>query len=356
MRIVVHRICGVGDAVQITPLLQQIRLDCPEAEILFMTSQNAADVVRGAAFVDRVIGMSLASVTPSRTNPFLWHMWTQIAAQTPLDMLITLDARWVNTIGAWAVPARQRAGLSTNKKWRPHPFHDVLWFPQNPLNETRHASQVFLDLWTRATGHDDRGLAAALPHLGHDDPHARWGSDQLSSRYLCLAPGAGNWLNPANYKRWPAPHWRRLMDLAAQAGWQSVVLGTAGDFPAELLPAGALDLTGRTTLAESASLLRRSGGFIGHDSGLFHLALGLDVSAAAFFGPTRADLTGPFRKPRSKVLRAPDVTCAPCCHAHCILPDAAAQAWHGAPPCMAQIQPDQAWAEIQDFLAPANQR
>ncbi|GEP44585.1 glycosyltransferase family 9 protein [Brevifollis gellanilyticus] len=350
MKIVVHRICGVGDAVQITPLLQQMRLDCPDAEITFMTSQNAADVVRGAPYVDHVVAMPLASVTPGRGNPFLWHMWSQIAAQGPMDLLVTLDSRWVHSVGAWTVRARRRVGLSTGKKWRPHPFHDVLGYPENPQHETRHASQVFLELWTKATAHADRGLSASLPHLGLGDPHARW-DGALATRYLCLAPGAGNWLNPADYKRWPAPHWQRLMTLAAEAGWQTVVLGTAGDFPPELLPEGALDLTGRTTLAETASLLRRSGGFIGHDSGLFHLALGLDVPAAAFFGPTRSDLTGPFRKPRSRVLRAADVPCAPCCHAHCILPDAAARAWHGAPPCMARIQPDQAWTEIQGFLA-----
>jgi ADP-heptose:LPS heptosyltransferase len=351
MRILVHRICGVGDVVQITPLLQQIRLDCPAAEILFMTSQNAADLLVGAPYLDRVISMSLESVTPRRANLFLWQMWHQIRTQAPLDMLVTLDARWLNTLGAVAVPARKKIGLSTHKKWRPHPFDEVLYFPANPQEETRHASQVFLDLWTKGTGHKDRGLSAALPHLGQDDPQARLGIEQLSKRYLCIAPGAGNWLNPANYKRWPAPHWRQLMDHAAKAGWQVVVLGTAGDFPSDRLPAGALDLTGRTTLAETASLIRHSGGFIGHDSGLFHLALGLHVPAVAFFGPTRADLTGPFRKPNSRVLRATSVTCAPCCHADCILPDAAAQAWHGAPPCMAQIRPDEAWTEIEEFLA-----
>lgn len=350
MKIVVHRICGIGDAVQITPLLQQMRLDCPEAEITFMTSENAADVVRGAPYVDNVISMPSASCMHTRGNPLLWHMWTQIAAQAPMDLLLTLDSHWRNSVGAYAVPAKRRAGLSTGARWRPHPFHQVLLFPSDPMLETRHASEVFLQLWTLATGHPDRGLSAALPHLGVEHPRSRWGA-QLSPRYLCMAPGAGNQWSLAPNKRWPALYWQRLMSLATSGGWQCVVLGTQGDFPPELLLPGVLDMLGRTTLPETAALLRHSGGFIGHDSGLFHLSLGLDVPSAAFFGPTRADLTGPFRKPRSKVLRVADMACAPCCHTHCILPDSAARAWHGAPPCMTGMQPEQAWAEIQDFLS-----
>jgi ADP-heptose:LPS heptosyltransferase len=347
MKIVVHRVCGVGDAVQITPLLQQIRLDYPQAEIIFITSQNATDVVKDAPFVDQVISQSQSSVTPSRSDPLLLKMWMEIRTLGPIDIFIHLGPRWLHSIGAYLVRAKIKAGLSTNVSWRPHPFHTALWFPNEPLLETRHASQVYLDLWTKITGFADRGLAASVPHLGID-PFCL--SDLgLKPRFICLAPGAGNWLNPAPSKRWPTPHWRTLMELIITAGWQPVILGVFGDFPKDQLPSEALDLTGRLSLSETASALRQSHGFVGHDSGLFHLALGMSIPAVALFGPTRQDLTGPFRQPHAVVLRA-EIPCAPCCRPACILPDAASQSWHGSPPCMIQIQPDRVWAAMQTFL------
>lgn len=347
MRIAVHRVCGVGDAVQITPLFQQIRLDYPKAEIIFITSQNAASVVRGAPFVDRVVSQSTEIVTPSRMDPFLWRMWAEIRNLGPLDIFIHLGPRWLHSIGAWWVKSKCKAGLSTNLSWRPHPFHTALWFPNDPLLETRHASQVYLDLWTKTTGFPDRGLAASLPHLGNSELGSV--AIRLKPRYLCLAPGAGNWLNPAPSKRWPSPHWRALMDSMISADLQPVVVGVAGDYPSDQLPSEAMDLTGTLSISETATVLRHSTGFVGHDSGLFHLALGMAIPSVAFFGPTRPDLTGPFRQSHSLVLLA-DLPCAPCCRPACVLADAQAQSWHGSPPCMTQIQPEVAWAKIQKFF------
>lgn len=345
-RIAVHRICGIGDAVQLTPLLRQIRADFPQARVTCFISENAAGVLRGAAWIDELVSLSTESVTPASSNPALWRMWQTIAAHGRHDLFLHLGARWLHSLGAGLVRAGRRAGLSTSVSWRPHPFDAVVPLPTEPRNDTIHASQRYLDLWTAATGMPDRGLGCSLEHLGHANLAPFFG---ITAPYLCFAPGAGNWLHAGDNKRWPASHWQQLITLAQADGFAVCVLGTAGDFPQEKLPPGVVSLTGRTTLDETASIIRHSVGFVGHDSGLFHMALGLGVPAAAFFGPTREDLTGPFRQPRSLILRT-DIPCARCCRSVCVLPDATARAVEGSPPCMHEITPVNAWSRLRAFF------
>lgn len=347
-RIAVHRICGIGDAVQLTPLLRQIRMDFPQARVTCFISENAAGVLRGAPWIDELALLTTASVTPSSSNPALWRMWHTVATHGRHDLFLHLGSRWLHALGAWLVRGGRRAGLSTQVSWRPSPFDTVVPLPTEPRNDTIHASQRYLDLWTAATGRPDRGLGCSLEHLGHGQLAEKFG---LTGRYVCFAPGAGNWLHAGDNKRWPASHWQKLITLAQADGFSVCVLGGAGDFPEEKLPPGAVSATGRTTLEETASLIRHSAGFVGHDSGLFHMALGLDVPAAAFFGPTREELTGPFRQPRSLILRT-DIPCARCCRPVCELPDAQEREVEGSPPCMHEITPAHAWSRLRAFFQP----
>ncbi len=345
-KIGVHRICGIGDAVQITPLLRQIRMDRPDAEITCLVSDNAADVLGGSPWIDRLVPLAKRSVTPGRWNPLLLQMWQKVAREGPFDLFLHLGPRWLHAVGAFLVPAQRRAGLATNSKWRPQPFETTLSFPTNPLEETRHASQVYLDLWTATTGFQDRGFCASLPQLGQRKVAADLG---ITGPFICMAPGAGNWLNPATNKRWPARHWQRLMEMAIQEGLRVAVIGTPGDISDQHLPKGVHSLLGKISLDETASVLRESLGFVGHDSGLFHLALGLGVPAAAFFGPTREDLTGPFRNPRSLVIKT-NLPCVPCCNQNCQLAGAEALSMEGRPPCMHLMSPQSVWSLLHPFF------
>jgi len=345
-RIAVHRVCGVGDAAQITPLLRQIRDDFPQAHVTCFTSENAAPVLRGAPWIDELISMRKSTVTPGWRNPGGIRMWWQIGMHGRFDLFLHLGARWRDSIASVCVRAKVRAGLSTASSWLPKPFQFIEALPADPLQDQIHASQHYLDLWCRITGKADRGHSTALPHLGLSTDVSRW---HLPSRSIAIAPGSGNWLNPAPSKRWPPSFWREFMLQAISEGFTPLLLGVHEDFPPDQIPAKALSLLGEVTLEETAAVLRRCYGFAGHDSGLFHMALALGVPSAAFFGPTRPELTGPFRQPRSLVLRH-TLPCAPCCSTVCRRPYAPLLDVEGSPLCLSSISPTAAWSQFLAFL------
>ena len=81
-------------------------------------------------------------------------------------------------------------------------------------------------------------------------------------------------------------------------------------------PAGVVDLVGRTSLAELASLLLAAEVFVGNDSGVMHLAGALGVPTVGLFGSTNPDWTAPLGT-ATRVLAAAGFPCRPCYRRTC---------------------------------------
>lgn len=346
-RIAVWRLCGVGDAVQMTPLLQQIRGDEPTAKVSCFISVNAVPALQGCPWIDHLVPLELSISQPALTNPGLIRMWRFIAQYGPFDSLLCLGSSWSSLVGSRLVETAHRAGFVT-EGWKPfslftHPYS----VPSTAGLDRKHESLKYLEMWQKISGCSDAGFGYALPHLGQQEPSPAFG---LDAPYLCFAPGVGNPFSTMDTKRWPAERYAQLMIRANEAGYQVVVLGVPGDMPSNLIPSAARNLLGKTQLHEAASIIRHAKGYIGNDSGLFHLALGLNTPALAFFGPTDAAKTGSFRASHAHVLDA-GLPCSPCFDATCRILDQQTMAANSPPPCMTALTPDQAWIALQALMA-----
>jgi heptosyltransferase-2 len=157
-------------------------------------------------------------------------------------------------------------------------------------------------------------------------------------------------------KRWPAGHWRDLLNRFLEDGWRVLVVGGPDGEPmADGLPdhENLRDWSGLLAVTETAALLERADLFIGADSGPAHLAACAGVpSVVLFSGTNHAAQWRPWSR-RTLVLRH-QVACRPCHRKVCPFAD------H---PCMAGLTPgvvfDRArrwWAEgsgaeVQDVVS-----
>ncbi len=73
---------------------------------------------------------------------------------------------------------------------------------------------------------------------------------------------------------------------------------------------GACDLSGKTTPADLAALIRRAEVAVTNDSGSMHVAASLGKPMVSVFGPTNPVHIGPYQRPES-VVRV-DLPCSPC--------------------------------------------
>jgi lipopolysaccharide heptosyltransferase II len=135
--------------------------------------------------------------------------------------------------------------------------------------------------------------------------------------YIVLAPGgAANVKEEMESRRWPAENFAALAGLLLAAGRRVLLLGSGGDVAiAARIRAqqpGVIDLTGRTTLAEAAAILKGSRLLVCNDSGLMHLAAAVGARVVSIFGPTHPGEKKPLNQGSVAVWKGEGMECSPC--------------------------------------------
>lgn len=130
----------------------------------------------------------------------------------------------------------------------------------------------------------------------------------LKGAYIALAP-----YTTRPQKHWVNNHWHALVDAFHKLGYRTLVLGGPSDKQAaqQLCHShdGCFNAAGSLSLIASAAAVAKCQLFIGVDTGLTHMAVGLNKPTIALFGSTR-----PYTQtdnPLAKILYTA-IECAPC--------------------------------------------
>ena len=151
---------------------------------------------------------------------------------------------------------------------------------------------------------------------------------QLPGPPIALAPGS-IWAT----KRWPASKWSELLRGLCQAGQPVVMLGGPDDAELcasivasaaldEVPEASCLDLSGQTSLRESAAVLEGCSTLVSNDSAPMHLGVAAGIPVVALYCSTVPAFGFAPRGPRDLVLEIIDLDCRPCgIHSHKTCPE-----------------------------------
>lgn len=136
----------------------------------------------------------------------------------------------------------------------------------------------------------DRAAAAAIV-AGHQEP------------IVAVHPGSGS-----EKKNWPLPAWGELIRALAASGATVIVIAGESDQPrADALRdevPESITFLSHAPLPVLGAVFERCAFFIGHDSGISHLAAAAGAECLLLFGPTDPGVWAP-RNPGVNVLRAP---------------------------------------------------
>lgn len=135
-------------------------------------------------------------------------------------------------------------------------------------------------------------------HLPDAEPHAE---------LIALHPGSGS-----SAKNWPSSHWKDLAEelLATSPQICVAIVGGEADRPAidalqGLRHNDRVEFWENLPLAILAGKLAGARGYVGHDTGISHLAAALGVPSVLLFGPTDPSVWAPPHC-QARVLHAPD--------------------------------------------------
>ncbi len=164
----------------------------------------------------------------------------------------------------------------------------------SPRPTDRHAAEHFSS-FLRQLGIPAQIQAPSLTASPSDHEQANRFFQNQQRRWLALHPGSGSAM-----KNWPLDQWKIILERAAETGANGLVLvtGEAENDSAkrliESVPSGWPCLRAASLpLSELAAILRRCSLFVGHDSGISHLAAACGIPTVCLFGPTDPKLWAP---------------------------------------------------------------
>jgi heptosyltransferase-2 len=128
-----------------------------------------------------------------------------------------------------------------------------------------------------------------------------------SPRVIAIHPGSGG-----ERKCWPIEKWAALGQWLGENYPEAEILVIGGEADGERLVRMEAALASHrhqvlrnVPLPVLAAILRKCRLFLGHDSGISHLAAAVEIPCLLLFGPTDPDVWAP-RNPKVRVLAAPD--------------------------------------------------
>jgi lipopolysaccharide heptosyltransferase I len=334
-RILLIKPSALGDVIHTIPLLVKLRARYPRARIDWLITPENAEIVRSHPALSNVV--LFARHDFSRRG----RRWRAVMAFLELlkqirrakyDLVVDMHGQLRSAFFSLISGARVRIGFDRpiKRSLTVSAEHDLKNVPSHGWRGAREGSWVAythrIAIPTLDVHAIDRYLWVA-PLLGlNDDPpdltiylssETIRTVEQLLEEHGVPASKPLVVLVPGTI--WETKHWtiEGFAGVARQfirEGFAVALAGTKRDQQrcqqiAAAAP-GSCDLSGKTTPAELAALIRRAEVAVTNDSGSMHVAASLGKPMVSVFGPTNPVHIGPYQRPES-VVRV-DLPCSPC--------------------------------------------
>lgn len=312
----VVRLGAIGDVVLSTGVLNYWKQKFGLNFTVF-TKKGLADIFKNHPAVKEVVELDLSGLGFMDTLKLFSGLSRMHKGKGLIDLHGNLRTRWLSAV--WQGPVRhypkfaleRRLFLRVKNLLPQDKIWGKLWQAMADSTVTqRYASTL-----------EDAPVSASLlkPVMFMEDAELKEAA-QLLRRALGLAPENGNEemdglpgivaLHPyASHgpKSWPTEHWHTLTKLldAAKIPWVGVGRAARPFFGT------ANDLTNRTSLRQTAALLKQCALLVTPDSGPMHLARAVSTKIIALYGPTVREW-GFYPEPDEGTILELNLPCRPC--------------------------------------------
>ena len=285
--ILIIRLSAIGDVVMASPLIRAIHRTWPGTKISWLSEESSRSVLEANSELEELIvwprGRWRQYLRQAKLWPLAKEMFAFISDLRKRRYDLTIDAQGLLKSGIWAYlsGAPERIGLGSREGSR------ILMtrFVDRSGASDRISSQYLLLAQEMGLDTSDFSMHVALSREARE--FADRFADSLSSPYAIFAP-----FTTRPQKHWIDGRWQELRErITAELGLSVVLLGGPGDVEAskgilpEEKPRG-VNLTGKTSLQETAAVIRNASLLIGVDTGLTHMGIALDTPTIALFGAT----------------------------------------------------------------------
>lgn len=337
-KILIIKTSSMGDVIHTLPAVTDAVRAMPDLRFDWVVEEGFKEVPAWHPAVDKVMPVALRRWRKNIIKTYRngeWHDFREQLRAQEYDLVI--DAQGLLKSAFITYNARgHKCGLDKNSA--NEPLACLAYQDQYSINTDQHAVLRVRQLFSQAINYKfdankiDYGIdTAALP------------ASTYTPGYILFLHGT-TWAS----KHWPEKYWYELAEIINQNNLNILIpWGTPEELErakriATLAPQA--QVLPKMNLSEIAALLVNADGCVAVDTGLGHLAAGLNVPTVSVYGPTNPELTGTFGN--AQVHLAADFKCAPCLNEKCSYKQESIV----KPACFSQVTPTQVWQTLREMI------
>ncbi|MCX5667530.1 MAG: lipopolysaccharide heptosyltransferase II [Candidatus Omnitrophica bacterium] len=280
-RIIIVRMDRIGDVVLSTPAIKAVRDAYPDSRIAVLVRPYAKDVVDGNPYIDEVITYDRSGKEKGLLGKI---RFIADLKNKKFDLAIILHPKNSSHIIAYlaGIPKRlgydKKLGIFLTKK-----------IPHTKQYGLKHEIDYVLGL-LRYIGIEgsDKSLHMPVNRPSEERIKGLFDKSGISPNdpVIVIHPAAS-----CPSRRWALERFAKASDALAQMYGVRIVIISGpdgdkmmGDKVAELMKSKALNLAGKTSISDIASILRRSRLLISNDSGPVHISCAVGTPVISIFG------------------------------------------------------------------------
>ena len=280
----------IGDTLITTPLIKRTHEIWPKAQIDFLGFKSAIGILEGNPNLHEIISSS-----PKPKMKEYFHLFKKVFFKYDLA-IITQPSDRSYLYGLFAATKRvgvMHVGQEDHgwKNWITQYQVPINYFEQHVVTEKLRLVDPFTQ---------DKQITQEIVIDAPINLSKSLLVDEIAPNSVLIHP------SPLNaYKKWPLSHWLTLIEFLSDqnipmlmsGGNSQVDLALAEEILTGLTPKAkdqVINLTGKVSFSELATLLRQVRAYVGVDTSVTHLAAACNAPTIALFGATPPTNFGPW--------------------------------------------------------------
>jgi heptosyltransferase-2 len=266
---------AIGDFILTLPAFAALRQTFPETHVEALGYPHLAELAKTAGIIDGYKSIESGPLAGFfGRNTILNEAWMEYFSSFHLIVSYLYDPDGI---------FQTNVGRSSKAQFLKGPHR-----PDETLSA--HATEVFLQPLQQLAIFEPEPIPnLRLPRVANEP------SGQRTSKKIAIHPGSGS-----QKKNWPLSGWLEAIKLiCSETDWQILVVGGEAELAmagqlASAAPRERLQMALGQPLLATAEAISRCDLFLGHDSGITHLAAALGIPLLALWGPSRFDIWKPL--------------------------------------------------------------
>jgi lipopolysaccharide heptosyltransferase II len=311
-RILIVNVNWRGDVLFSTPFIRAIRKGCPDSFIATLVVPRCAAILENNPYLNELIILDEKRKYKGISGKL---KLIKLLRSRQFDTVFLLHRSFTRALICLLAGIPQRIGYYTKKRARL--LTRNIPQPVGPVHKVEYFLNIAASCGIKA---ENKDYDFFLSREDTDYARALLRENNLNENdFLVVINPGGNW----NLKRWPKENFARLADrLIRDYQARIIITGATGDINLARDIAGRMQgkpviLCRKTSLGQLAALMSAVKLVISNDSGPMHIAVSQKAKTIALFGPTSAEITGPYGRGNYKVIQK-NVGCeVPCYQLSC---------------------------------------